>query len=78
MTTSHSEGCRVYVVQHVHDAGDGSDDVKFIGVYSSKGKANRAVVRLGKQPGFSSARESFFIDEYVLDKDNWTEGFSTV
>lgn len=65
----------VYVVQHVHEAPDGEEDTKFIGVYSSEEAARAAVARLSSQPGFREHREGFVVTPYELDKDHWTEGF---
>ncbi|MHB1426300.1 MAG: DUF7336 domain-containing protein [Gemmataceae bacterium] len=56
---------------------DGTEDVKFIGVYSSRENAQAAIARLGQAPGFSDALAGFHIDEYQLDKDQWVEGYST-
>ena len=67
----------VFVVQHVHLLDDGAEDVKLIGVYSSRDKADAAVTRLSLQPGFSESTEDFGVDEYFLDEDHWTEGFIT-
>ncbi len=47
---------RVFVVQHVHELVDGSEDVKLIGVFSSELTANAAVHRVYSQPGFATAR----------------------
>ncbi len=65
----------VFVLQHVHPREDGVEDVKFIGVYSSREKAEAAVARLGRLPGFSDARDGFHIDEYRIDQDHWVEGY---
>ena len=65
----------VYVVQHVHSREDGNDDVKFIGVYSSRETADAAIARLSLQPGFSETIDGFSVDEYHLDQDQWVEGF---
>jgi len=67
----------VWVVQHSYDE-DGYEETKFIGVYSTKRKAQAAVNRLRKQPGFSDRPRDFFVDSYELDIDHWTEGFVTV
>ena len=67
----------VFVLQHVHSLEDGAEDVKFIGVYSSRENAQAAVGRLAKAPGFSDAPTGFHIDEYQIDKDQWVEGYST-
>ena len=69
---------KAYVLQHEHVREDGAEDVKFIGVYSSRDNAQAAITRLGQAPGFSEALAGFHIDEYQLDKDQWVEGYSTL
>jgi hypothetical protein len=68
----------VYVLQHVHSLEDGVEDVKLIGVYSSREKAQAAVAHLVREPGFSEAPDGFHIDEYQVDRDQWVEGYVTV
>ena len=68
----------VFVLQHVHEMADGTVDVKFVGVYSSRQKAQEAVTRLSGVPGFSEAPDGFHIDEYRLDQDQWVEGYVTL
>ena len=80
---------RVFVVQHLHVLPGEEEDVKLIGVYSSRGVALAAVARVGGQPGFresprlvnpeieGSSAEGFYVDEYVIDRDHWEEGFVT-
>lgn len=65
----------VYVVQHSRSLGDGDEETKLIGVYSSERKAQEAVVRARLLPGFRDTPDDFSIDEYAIDKDHWTEGF---
>ena len=65
----------VYVVQHVVESADGSEDIKFIGVYESAAEAEAATARLCLQPGFRDHQEGFHIGEYILGEDHWTEGF---
>lgn len=67
----------VHVVQHAHEAADGSEDIKVIGVYRSRREAEAAVDRLRLQPGFCDHPDGFHIDEYLVGKDHWTEGFSS-
>lgn len=69
---------RVYVLQHVHESADGGEDIKLIGVYSSREKAQAAVARLCQTPGFRDEPAGFSIDEYGVDQDHWVEGYSTV
>jgi hypothetical protein len=68
----------VFVLQHVHSRHDGSEDVKFIGVYSSREKAQEAVGRMSRLPGFADAPDGSCIDEYRLDQDQWVEGYVVV
>jgi hypothetical protein len=68
----------VFVLQHVHSREDGVEDVKFIGVYSSREKAQEAVVRMSCLPGFVDAQDGFYIDEYRIDQDQWVEGYVEV
>lgn len=65
----------VFVLQHVHSQQDDVEDVKFIGVYSSRENAEAAVARLRRLPGFSDAPDGFHIDEYHIDQDQWIEGY---
>lgn len=68
----------VFVLQHVRDTDDGSEDVKFIGVYSSRELAKSAEQRLRRLPGFRDEPAGFHIDEYPLDQDHWSEGYAVV
>ena len=68
----------VFVLQHVHSREDGVEDVKFIGVYSSREKAQAAMARLGRLSGFADAPDGFHIDEYRLDQDQWAAGYVVV
>jgi hypothetical protein len=67
----------VFVLQHVHETADGTEDVKLIGVYSSRQNAQAAAERLRSAAGFVDAPDGFHIDEYRVDQDQWTEGYVT-
>jgi len=68
----------VYILQHSYETSDtGEEKTKFIGVYSTKGKAQETVKRLSSQPGFKDFPDCFYIDEYEIDQDTWIEGFVT-
>jgi len=79
----------VYLLQHCHVLSNGEEDVKIIGIYSSSSMALAAISSVKDQPGFSDSPrlidplsedeiDGFYIDEYILDQDHWTEGFITV
>jgi hypothetical protein len=68
----------VFLVHHVHVHDEGDEDVKLIGVYSTRENAEQAMVRAGKLPGFCDAPEGFSIDQHRVNEDNWTDGYVTV
>lgn len=65
----------VFLLLHSYELPDDADEIKIIGVYSTKENAKAAVRRLQPQPGFCDHPDKFVIDEYDLDQDNWVEGF---
>ncbi|HEX7378039.1 MAG TPA: hypothetical protein VF278_13040 [Pirellulales bacterium] len=69
---------KVFLLQHVHSFDNCEEDVKLIGIYSSRANAEAAVTRLSQAPGFSTDAAGFHVDEYVVDNDHWIEGYSTL
>ncbi len=68
----------VFILQHSYESSDTvEEETKFIGVYSSKDKAEEAIARLTKQPRFRDLPDYFSIGEYEIDQDDWCEGFVT-
>lgn len=79
----------VFLVQHLHVHSDGIEDVKRIGVCSSREEALAAIERISSTLGFrdypklidplvGDAESGFSVDEITVDRDSWTSGFSTV
>lgn len=66
---------KVFVVQHCYQTSDGDEETKMIGVYSSPETAEQAIQRLKLQPGFRDTPDCFFTDQYLVDEDNWKEGY---
>ena len=64
-----------FLVQHLRQDPDGYENVKLIGVYSTRARAERSVEEHKKLAGFSSYLTGFSIAEIELDKDHWNEGF---
>jgi hypothetical protein len=67
----------VYLLWHTRydEQLDGGEDIKMIGVYSSKANAEAAQERTKQLKGFEDFKEGFEISCYQLDKDEWTSGF---
>jgi len=79
----------VFVVQHLHVHANGEQCVKMIGVYATRAAAEHAVGRLAAQRGFrdypkiidplrDNEESGFYIDQYKIGEDHWTEGYVTV
>lgn len=68
----------VFVLQHEHEIGGGCENELLIGVYSSHTAAEAAIERVRSQPGFREWPDGFNIYSYVIDEDNWKEGFCSV
>ncbi|MEV6400268.1 hypothetical protein AB0M39_36725 [Streptomyces sp. NPDC051907] len=71
-TTLHMDDGTVFI-----DEQDG-DDAKLLGVYSSPAKAEERIRRARLLPGFAAEPECFVVDDYILDEDEWTDGFERV
>lgn len=64
----------VYLLEHVRKI-DAYNELKTLGVYSSKEKAEEVILDYKKLPGFKDFLDGFCITEYEIDKKYWTEGF---
>lgn len=68
----------VFMLWHVHEFEDGHEDVKLLGVFSSKDKAEAALHEVEYQPGFKELPDGFSISEIDIDHIQWKEGYVTV
>ncbi len=69
---------KVYLLEHAYEYGKElrHTEVKTLGIYETKKLAEQAIWQYMKLPGFCDyGEECFFIDEYELNKGEWTEGF---
>ncbi|GLK45641.1 hypothetical protein GCM10017612_35610 [Novosphingobium resinovorum] len=65
----------VFILHHVRADDEYGDDAKLIGAYRTESDAKAATERLSGQPGFVDHPEGWQIDRYVLNHDQWSEGF---
>ena len=69
----------VFILWHTNEFEDGHEDVKLIGVYSTRQRATEALERVRDQPGFRDRPAGFEISERAIDaRDDWQEGYVTV
>ena len=70
---------KVYLLEHYYDYGEESEhqEVRELGVYSTRELAEEARVRYATLPGFKDfPLDCFYIGAYTLDVDaGWWEGF---
>lgn len=71
------EPSHVYLLWHTHTSNDGKADEKLLGVYSSESRANERRASAMELPGFNSCPDGFEVVRYVVDRDEWDEGFAT-
>lgn len=74
---------KVYLLWHTHNLAVDVDDepagdAKLLGVYSSSQAAEARITRARQLPGFGDTPDGFEVSEYVLDQDEWREGYETV
>lgn len=64
-----------FVLQHEYEDENKDEQVKFIGVYTTRENAEEAIDKLRKMPGFSEYPDGFSIDFYDFNRTWWAEGF---
>lgn len=68
-----------YLLQHTYFYGNNNEheETKILGIFDSSDKAQTAISQYNKLPGFKDfSDECFSIDEYQLNKMEWSEGFA--
>lgn len=70
----------VFMLEHVHEFEDGRDDTKFIGLFSTRERAQAALALIEDKPGFRDRPYGFAIWECEVDSEavGWPEGYVTV
>ncbi|KES17843.1 hypothetical protein GASC598I20_013380 [Gilliamella apicola SCGC AB-598-I20] len=68
---------KVYYLYHVRYEDTDDEDVKIIGIYSSRRQAKVAINRMMKKPGFIDFPDDFQIHDDVLGRDSWVDEFVT-
>ncbi|SEF03137.1 hypothetical protein SAMN05216489_09767 [Streptomyces sp. 3213] len=53
------------------------DDVKRLGVYSTRELAHERITQAKLLPGFRDEPDCFYIEEAVIDEPEWTKGYVT-
>ncbi len=64
----------VFLLHHTREHED-HEDIKLIGVFSTREAAEQAMYQTKNEPGFCDYPEGFEIDVYEIDQPGWLEGF---
>jgi len=64
----------VFELTHTHVFDDDREEVKLLGIYSSREKAESAIAKARHLPGFRDSPERLEINEVVVDRVEWPEG----
>ncbi|MBP3208137.1 MAG: hypothetical protein J6M21_07780 [Campylobacter sp.] len=67
----------IYALWHTHILENGDEDIKFLGFFSKKEKALKAIERYKILPGFKEFPNQFDLCQYELNECHWKEGFTT-
>lgn len=68
----------IYVLSHLRPLPDGEEEERQIGVYSSKERAELREACLQDQPIFREAPDEFYVVQFEIGEDCWTDGYVTV
>jgi len=79
---------RVFLLEHLHITNDDEENIKALGIYSSREAGIAAVERFRVLPGFKDHPQfadisapgpanGFYLDEYEIDQDCWQDGYVT-
>ncbi len=52
-----------------------SESLKIIGIFDSEESASNAIDVVKNKSGFSDGCGEFIVDEYIVNKINWKDGF---
>ncbi|MCR6660710.1 MAG: hypothetical protein NVV72_15690 [Asticcacaulis sp.] len=69
---------QVYLLHHTRRVSEDHEDIKLLGVFSSRELAERAKERALNLPGFKDSPDGFSVDKYIIDRMGWTAGYRTV
>ena len=64
----------VFPVTHSHEI-DGTEFIRLVGVFSTRGEADAAAARAAELPGFDETRDGIHVGSATLGAPRWTEGF---
>lgn len=69
---------KIFFLDYVYEFEDGHDDIRLLGVFSSREKAKLALSKIKKNPELKKVAKYIVISDDVIDELGWMEGFVTL
>ena len=66
---------RIYFLDYVYEFEDGHDDIRLLGVFSSRKKAKEALLRIKNNPNYEKIAKYLVISGSFMEKLNWPDGY---
>ena len=69
---------RIYYLDYVYEFEDGHDDIRLLGVFSSRKKAKEALLKIKNDSSYDKIAKHLIISEDVMETLDWKEGYIIV
>ena len=69
---------KIYFLDFVYEFEDGHDDIKLLGVFSSKKNAKLALEKIKANPEYKKITKYIVISEDSMETLGWEDGYMTV
>ena len=69
---------KIYFLDYVYEFDDGHEDIRLLGVFSSKEKAKIALQNIIKNQKYKKIKKYIVMSEDVINRLGWIDGFVTL
>ena len=69
---------KIYFLDYVYEFEDGHDDIKLLGVFSSKENAKLALEKIKANPEYKKIAKYIVISKGTMERVGWEEGYFTI
>ena len=69
---------KIYFLDYVYEFKDGHDDIKLLGVFSSKKNAKLALEKIKANPDYKKIIKYIVISEDLMERLSWQKGYITI
>jgi hypothetical protein len=69
---------KIYFLDYVYEFDDGHEDIRLLGVFSSKEKAKIALQNITNNHKYKKIKKYIVMSEDFINRLGWTDGFVTL